>query len=88
MYHNLWKARQQVRDGGEDGDKDGSNVIGLGGVYQGNRTVDDVIWERELGDDGGNDESTRGITPFGRHIYCGYDGEAYDEQSVGVELSG
>ena len=75
-------------DGDEGGDKDRGNGADAGDVLKGNSTVDDVIWERELGGDWGHVKVTRGISSSGSHKDCGDYGAAYDKQSVGVALSG
>ena len=46
---------------GEGGDEDRGYGTGTGVALQVNCAVGVVIWERDLGGDGGHDKSTRGI---------------------------
>ena len=77
-----------VGDGGEDGEKDKGNVTGEGNVLQGNHVVGVVIWERELGGDGGHAKSNRGIPSSGSQMDFGDDVAAYEDRKMGVALGG
>ena len=48
-------------NGGEVGDEVRGKGADAGYSVQGSRTVSVVIWEQELGGDGGHAKSTRGI---------------------------
>ena len=49
----------------EAGDEDGVNGAGAGYDVQYSHAVGVIIWERDLGGDGGHNESTRGIPSLG-----------------------
>ena len=68
------------------GDKDRGNGTGTWDALQGNNSVGVVIWEQELGCDGGHDKINIGITSSGSHTYFGDDGAVDDYQIVGVDL--
>ena len=55
-----------VGDGGEGGDKYRRNGAGMGDCLQENCAIHVVIWEQELGGDGGHAKITRVILSSGR----------------------
>ena len=71
-------------NGGEGGDKDKRNGVSPGYFVQGIRSVDVIIWDRELSGDGVHDKSTRGIPSLVNQKYCGDDGVSYKKRLVGV----
>ena len=68
--------------------KDGVNGVITGYSVQGILAVDDVIWEWELGGDGGHVQIARGIPALGSKKYYGDEGVAYDKRGVGVASGG
>ena len=73
---------------GEGGDEDRGYGTGTGVALQVNCAVGVVIWERDLGGDGGHDKSTRGISSSGIQTDFRDYGRVYDERRMGVALGG
>ena len=65
-------------DGGEGDDKEKGNGAGTGDDLQGSRAVGVIIWEQELGGDGGHDKITIRIPSSVIQKDCGDEGAAYD----------
>ena len=75
-------------DGGGFGEKYWGNVAGAGYSVRVSHTVGAVIWDQELGGDGGYAKITRRIPSSGSGKYFGDDVAVYDKQRVGVDPSG
>ena len=58
---------EAVGNCGEGGDEDGGNGAVTGYAVQGSSLVGVVIWERELGGDGGHDKTTTWIPSSGNY---------------------
>ena len=65
-------------DSGEGGDEDVDNGAGAGDAIKDSRVVGVIIWDQELGGDGGNYKSTGGITSSGSKKDYRDDGAAYN----------
>ena len=73
---------------GEGGVEYRGNSAGGGYAVQGSCVVIVVLWEWELGDDGGHAKRSRGIPSLGSKNDYGDDGMTYDEQGVVVSPGG
>ena len=71
-------------DGGGFGEKYWGNVAGAGYSVRVSHTVGAVIWDQELGGDGGHAKITRGIPSSGIQKDYGDDGISYTKRRLGV----